>query len=1714
MSKDFIDPPLKQLFELAPGTLDRSIQVNYERFIEEGGTVFKMLKMGRQVVVEAFGLHSRQAQALLDKAMSLAVYTAREFREQRLVRLGPPNPLHRTGIRALVETPTFDDLFDPDWEGASPSQSPDSSISPAAYFLRLVLLARDLEERAKGNPGLITFETRRPDLTQLIIDTTSMFQIKPTVTLVNEVLESIIKTYLTPALLQDQVVDDQLLQTRFPHRSMPFEWYAEQYKLVLGENKLSLGEVVRCIDRSAPYFKQPGVRGDLSDIALHQSCNIGPQGQRLLTENFVAAGGAEKFYKDNFGSTETALVDSVHFCAQTSIDAKTLTSLLSIEEYAPTRSRNMEPLSDERPSPKDFGSVYINYGDGAAMDLSPPVKVSTRQFTGHTLNRFDRMNRMLRLSRWLKLPPDQCDRLVMAAFNAELRGDILDPDARKREMTTTAYRITNNTLRAIGLFQEFRLRFKCTAEQFAALIDEISLFGRAEELSQFDRIFNAQALFDTPLKIDNDFFALEPQTRADKRTVDQICSALGLNQETWRYLARFVAKSYNLRDELQRSLPILSSLYRLVLLASFLRISPIELTALLETLSEKGSSEVLQRVLGEARLLVSGTSGIGDVLSVMHAAQTCVQWAQENGLSVPWLVQQVVSASAPPMATQADVMLLQEVHTRLQPVRLSEEAFRAAGVPQSNDIDGQGWLSLLGQLVDPDGLVWSLANDETDYERAVAEIQAAVKLADLASADVDRVRTVILALVLQARDAQCAVVQESLSVYLSLSQDLVLPLLKWVNTKGVYLLLMETTRALAAVTSGAEKVNVGDDVLNLLAHLVRRAQVVQKFSLSSAMLMALTTRQNWQWFGLKQPGELNLGTLYQLTLFQRAVTHAGQPAEKLLHYMELVNGLPVTLTPQDLRLIRDSAATRLAEVLKWGVREVLECILYLSPSMPVVRDITTLDTLLRIRELATLSGLDAKAIIRLGALTPDSDTQAWRSAAEHVLECLSESAVQGQSQEFGEVGQSVTHEIRCINDTLIANVSNQVALIELTLRDLANQVLSNITVKWSCDRLGLLDDTSITDHEGRALIRFKPEQGPWMGAVQVIGTYGLAQVVYAPKIMVDCEELSLGFALDTTPDPGGDETFLAGGEAFFPVFVRLVDKHGNPGVGRTVEFAGQGVVADPLVAITDEAGIARTRVRSIEPVVKASLVASYSTKDPMVIGNITFVDNPSIKLLEVMSMAVEGQPLVLRCHVIGLGKKPAVGVEVEFYSGSGEEPIGTVTTTEEGIAELIVEGPVAGKQTYIAKVTMDEHRLEIDVATAAVIHGESAEYLYPVAGAGTSTLLWVKVREEPHNQARLIANCPVWWSVTGPENSPEVSYPTDASGRSTFPFAADTAGDYEVTAVCKVAPQSTRTFALKVVPAIDWTFTLTDTTSKAVVSHASAREPLAFIRGRTYRLDIELPASVDLEGARAMLAWSSEFSAEGLGMMFSPRTGAYVEIGDDKTLSWEIVCRDQRNGAFDLTFYCDRLDQRLVLPGRLDAPPPVLLYPVAGDIVEVQPLLNGTGSRSAQIYVFEGREGALLARTSVRDDGTWSVRFAEPLSMGPHVFSVKQRHIDTTEAWAADVQVAVTDFVDAPRVVSPVFVPNEYVKVRLGSWVEGTGLPGVEVRLFQQGGGNNQIFAQGIVGKDGRWRIQFQPNLTVGKHTLNGGAYVGEDKVSDWMWPVPPFYTIEVIDRG
>ena len=77
------------------------------------------------------------------------------------------------------------------------------------------------------------------------------------------------------------------------------------------------------------------------------------------------------------------------------------------------------------------------------------------------------------------------------------------------------------------------------------------------------------------------------------------------------------------------------------------------------------------------------------------------------------------------------------------------------------------------------------------------------------------------------------------------------------------------------------------------------------------------------------------------------MVHTEEPAEKLLAYLKTVNELPSDMTPEDIRLIRDGAASLLAQAIKWGIKEVLECATYLTPDMPLIREMSQIDFVIR-----------------------------------------------------------------------------------------------------------------------------------------------------------------------------------------------------------------------------------------------------------------------------------------------------------------------------------------------------------------------------------------------------------------------------------------------------------------------------------------------------------------------------------------------------------------------------------------------------------------------------------------------------------------------------------------------------------------------------------------------------------------------------------------------
>ncbi|WKV83150.1 hypothetical protein LJJ44_17760 [Pseudomonas sp. B24_DOA] len=138
-------------------------------------------------------------------------------------------------------------------------------------------------------------------------------------------------------------------------------------------------------------------------------------------------------------------------------------------------------------------------------------------------------------------------------------------------------------------------------------LDEMSLYGRGDALSQFDQVFNNQDNYREPLKLDDTPFALIPTSDKDNLTVSQLCSGLGIDLQTYHYLAVAIAQAHGLIDKLERSSAVISSFYRLVKLPRLLNITPVEGVLMLSVLGAKPGSRGWRasRVLSPWRMMTA-----------------------------------------------------------------------------------------------------------------------------------------------------------------------------------------------------------------------------------------------------------------------------------------------------------------------------------------------------------------------------------------------------------------------------------------------------------------------------------------------------------------------------------------------------------------------------------------------------------------------------------------------------------------------------------------------------------------------------------------------------------------------------------------------------------------------------------------------------------------------------------------------------------------------------------------------------------------------------------------------------------------------------------------------------------------------------------------------------------------------------------------------------
>ncbi|WP_025112753.1 Tc toxin subunit A [Pseudomonas sp. H1h] len=1173
---DPVTRPALQLLTQVFSHEQRQTYTGFCAYLENGGSIFPLVEHGVQGLVRAYRMTPDDARAFLRAANSLAIFIRRQFIEHSLSGSAAQVTRCKSGLLSIVQGPSYEQLFEPKFDTLCPPQALESFTSPVAYLIELL---RWIDERIYnvGSAEKLDLHDRRQDLKKLLVDFNAVHQAVSAVDIIVPVLE----TFIEKNSSGQPDLEEALIQARYPN-GLPYYQHWVTLDFVARQHGLSVGNFAHMVDLAYPYFLQPEAWDNDAGRAFTHASRLGPYQRELLTEAPTTAKDRDAYYARNFGAhgLEWLNLNQVQFFGErTRLDARGIEALLSIREFAPTRSANVtvyEPVQPGADESQRCGSVYLNAAASPALDID--YKNEGAAFLHRltqdpsTIDRYERMNRKLRLDQWLELPTEQVDALLAAAIKAQARG-AEPPDP---------WWISSHQVHALGLFQSLRERYGCAAEDFAAFIDEMSIYGRAEVLSLFDRTFNSSGNYRQPLKLDGATFATMPVQGVPELTVTQLCSGLNIDLQTYSYLATAIERAHGQTGTLARTPAIISSFYRLVKLPRLLGITPVEGLLMLTLL---GGEIWVDGLAGPPRIQERRNSeSTPDVLNLIYALHSCVSWCKDRELPVLWMLQQVSPPQALAVATQAERRLFDQIRNLLPAALFNNAGLAMAGVPS---LEGLDWLQLLSELVDSTGLVINLQLSESQYLNFAREKLDQAVREGLGENDVS-VRGIIvermLGVLLEACEAQVSVARECLAVYTGLDAERGLQMLTWAQFTVYQLLFHVSERAerdaLEDIRPGARASEKPDPLLSLLVDVRRRSAVTNKLDLSALLLEDFLQYGHKAWMDQEDRHLLSIRVLYYLSSLSRAFELSEQPAANLLDYLRQVNALPSPLTGDALRLAQQAASVRLAAFFDWSVHEVRECVSRIDPTLKILKNLSQLDLLMRIRVLARHSGMDALTIFLVGNLPETVEKDAYRIAAERAVLSLSDAHAPLVSFADEVVQPLVT--MTCVVDKteVVANKPDEKIIFTVSLKDADGKPLSGVNVYWSAS-LGTIQ-TKATEVDGTVTVEYLP--GKVMGREIPLFWLDLIDAQQAPAISVTDDPLSLFFPgplmaqVPLGPVPLGQEVEL---------YATLRDNYRNPGRNRLVRWfstaAGgndDSVVIRPEQSSTDGEGITRVFVSS------------------------------------------------------------------------------------------------------------------------------------------------------------------------------------------------------------------------------------------------------------------------------------------------------------------------------------------------------------------------------------------------------------------------------------------------------------------------------------------------------------------------------------------------------
>ncbi len=872
--------------------------------------------------------------------------------------------------------PTYVNLFKEQWDRLCPASSLAAVDSPVAYLHALYAFAIGLEGSEDERKNKLTLDKRRPDLASLVIDEAGLTAQVPQLSIINETLARHLAQHLKRNAQEHHAdaITRLLRETRYPF-ALPFELAHRQCWLSLAADKPQLGEISYRISVKLPLGQRAqnlyGVFSHPAYEAQRLMSGLSPAQQSLLTEPFTErpeAGKAQAFFQRHYGAREASLATLHNWLQCTELSADQNDALLACGKYRPVLSANVAaealpaPLEKPRFQP---GAAYVNGPITAASATQPALKVEADPggavLLNHTSwNRYERLHRMIRLQRWLQLPFDQLDGLLVSVARCEQE---CEPSAP----------VNDNILRALGVYRYLHRRHGLQLQELTALLDELPVRAPATRMSLFDEVFNHPRLPGSPLRVaELDF---NPDTPLPDAVRQRLCAALGLHDsaDSLGWLLKQV--HLHLKPPCP-TLTVYCALYRQARIARLFGLSVLDSYHLAELLG--GADHTRQLVSPSLRR--SNVNVPADLLDVLMQMDWLVGWLKDSRQTVEQLRRQLIlDPEAQPAPVRLHLTQLQALVELTRTGLLAQADIDDLTLPQP-EANTQAapirWHEIIvhGLLHSHPLLKWPAPKELPKGLLKLIENQTLSSDAHR-DADLKEEARQAIGKKLGAFYRQLQPLKEKIDALFDtrahLSYD---PALSLQSRKHA---ARQIIRAASAPSSTRE-----------LAHLLLSVPDADVFLGLPVSRQALHTfLLNPEWLSQDQPTStglpLTLNTLYLLQRFEHCLNTYGLSEDLLLTYLQRTNAPAAAATS----VPRDTAANQqLAAMLNWDLSEVEQLIDHLPTKH--VQSMADLDWIIRCHAVAGLTGLSAKALLKAADLHATLFNDDW----EHVGAALMASA--------------------------------------------------------------------------------------------------------------------------------------------------------------------------------------------------------------------------------------------------------------------------------------------------------------------------------------------------------------------------------------------------------------------------------------------------------------------------------------------------------------------------------------------------------------------------------------------------------------------------------------------------------------------------------------------------------------------------------------------------